>query len=634
MIHLKRSLIILMLLVSFSLLVAESALVSIPSSGAYVFPEEAKEYYFSHSTGTDDFHLYGSGKWAVRFDFRTAYPSVANCSFNVQKARLFLPVTGDSVRVSLYSEVASLPSQLITTAKVAVSANLLDINFPTSVQAETIWLVVDYATNLANRFVSASAGGGERSYYLNTNAVNPYFQSLSQAGFNCELLFGLIGSFNLDTPDLQLVSFDLSGQLLPRQTVKPVFSIYNHSNNIIADAQIFLQISSPTPDYSFEHNIQVSELIMPNSQFEVAASGYHDFNIDLPSTAMQIRVQATLSSSMAETDTTLMNNAINKYYSVFAYGNPVIPVETFLRFSSTSSICTIQDSYPQNGVHNLLYYPNLSDSLSNLASYQRHSWYGSNANPMTAVMGDNKIIGFNSTDYLSRYQTAVSAAQLKRSFISSAICLLQESENGENLSVQIQLSNANTNLYTTSTLNPVTNSRFFVGLFKLHNFSGSSRFVLDKWIAFADTINNTMNSGASITKSYNISLVNLSLEQLQAGYRIYYWLQDKSGGVIYYANFNNFNLTSSAISEDVSELPLRISAYPNPLRGAGTMHVKLNEARVLKVFNIKGQCVWESHTSCKDAELPLSMFPSSGIYFLRAEQANLSYLTQRISVIK
>ncbi len=630
----NRTTLILLLVLMLTYLRAETQLVSFPSTGADVFPHDAKEYYFSHNAGTDDYHLYGSSKWAVRFDFRSAYAGVANCSFNIQKARLYFPVIGDSVRVSLYSEAASLPSQLITTAKVAVSSNLLDVNFPVSVQAETIWLVVDYATNLANRFVSASSGGGSHSFYLNTNAISPYFQSMSQAGFNCELLFGLLGSFNLASPDLQLVSFDLSGQLLPRQSVKPVFSIYNHSDNVISDAQILLQISSPTPDYSFEHNILITELIMPNSLFEVTAPGYQDFNIDLPSTAMQLRVQATLSSSMAESDTTLVNNSISKYYSVFGYGNPVLPVENFLRFNTTNSICDIQDSFPQSNVHNLLYYPNLSDSLASLASYQRHSWYNSNANPLTVVSGDHKIIGFNSSDYLARYQSAVSAAQLKRSFISSSTCVLQESSSGEYLSVQIQLSNANTSLFTTSTLNPVTNSRFFVGLFKLHNFSGSSRYYLEKWIAFADTINNTMNSGSSVSKSYTISLVNLSLEQLQAGYRIYYWLQDKSGGVIHYANFNNFSLTTSSSSDWIQVPQSPVLAYPNPLYRGGIMHVKLPQPAMISIFNIKGQCIWKSQAQLLETELPISKFPSSGLYFLRAEMPNQSKQTHRITVIK
>lgn len=607
---------------------------SIPATGEVVLPQDSKEYYFSHSTGTDDFHMYGSNKWAVRFDFRTAYSGVTHCSFNIQKARLYFPIIGDSVNVSLYSEVASLPSQLITSAKVAVRTNLLDISFPVSVQAETIWLVVDYATNLANRFVSASSGGGLHSFYLNSNAVNPYFQSFAQAGFSNELLFGLIGSFNLDTPDLQLVSFDLSGQLLPRQSVKPIFSIYNHSDMVISDAQILVQISSPTPDYSFEHTIPISELIMPNSLLDVPAPGYHDFSIDLPTNGMQIRVQATLSSSMVESDTTLVNNTISRYYPVYAYGNPVIPVESFLRYSSTNTICGIQDSYPQNGVHSLIYYPNLSDSLSNLAAYQRHSWYGINANPFTAILGVNHIIGFNSADYLPRYQNAISSAQQKRSFISSSSCLLEEAVDGENLSVQIQLSNANTILYTTSTLNPVTNSRLFVGLFKLFNISGNPRYVLDKWIAFADTINNTMNAGTTVTKSYSISLVDVSLAQLQQGYRIYYWLQDKSGGAVHYANFNNFSLTSSASADDVQTPGLGIFTYPNPLRACPFMHVKLTEPSILKLFNLKGQCIWEAQSETNDVELPMHLFPASGLYILRAELPNHYKKTHKITVIK
>jgi hypothetical protein len=614
----------------------ENQLIMIPASGEAVFADNDRESYFSHHGPAVDYHLYGANKWAVRFSFRSAYPNVAHCSFSIQKARLYFPNIGDSVTVSLYSEAYAMPSQFITSARAAVSANVIDIPFPQTVQAEVVWLVVDYNTNLSSRYVGASNGDGSHSFYLNTNAITPYFQNFSTAGFNSELLFGLLGNFNLDNPDLQLVSFDLSGNLRPRESVKPVFKIYNHSNLPITDAQINLDISAPIEDYHVTRTITISETIMPQTLFEVLAPGYQDYSITMPNTGMQLRLQATLSSSVAESDTTLANNTIGKYLSVFAYGYPTYPVESFLRYDATSTICAIQDSYPQTNVHPLIFYPNLADTLSNLGAYQRNTWYGFNATPTTAVLGKERIIGFNAADYLTKYQAAVTTAKAKRSFISSATCSLTEATNNENLSINIQLNNANTVLYTLATINPVTSSRFFVGLFKKISIAGQQRYVFDRWVAFADTINNTMNSGSVANKAYNLSLVNLTMEELQASYRIYYWLQDKLGGQIHYANYTNFALTATNLQDEALVPAVSLKASPNPLRSGN--NIKLTGIPVhasISIYNLRGQCIWKGMAQNDKLLLPASVFSSTGLYFIKSESANGQHKqTIKISYIK
>lgn len=633
----RRALLVLIFLAALLMVHAiESQLVRIPASGEAMFPEATRESYFGHHGSTVDYHLYGANKWAVRFNFRSAYPNVANCSFSIQKARLYFPNIGDSVTVSLYSEANAMPSQFITSARRAVSANVLDIPFPQTVQAEVVWLVVDYNTNFSSRYVGASNGDGTHSYYLNTNAITPYFQSFSTAGFNCELLFGLLGNFNLDTPDLQLVSFDLTGNLRPRESAKPIFSIYNHSNLPVTDAKINLEITAPVAEYRVTRTITISETIMPQSLFEVLAPGYQDYSIAMPTSGMQLRMQATLTSSVAESDTTLANNTIGKYISVFAYGYPTVPVESFLRYNTTSAICGIQDSYSQANVHPLIYYPNLADTLSNLGAYQRYTWYGFNATPTTAVSGKDRILGFNEADYLSKYQAAVTIAKARRSFISSATCSLAETTTSENLSISIQLNNANTQLYTLATINPVTNSRFFVGLFKKVSLDSHQRYVFDRWIAFADTINNTLNSGAVANKNYNMSLVNLTMENLQSNYRIYYWLQDKQGGLIHYANNSSFNLTASSLQDDVLAPALSLKASPNPLRSGNFIKLTgMPEHSSISVYNLRGQCIWKGRAQNANTVLPASVFTSTGLYFIRSESADGQHKqTIKISYIK
>ncbi|MCK9309957.1 MAG: T9SS type A sorting domain-containing protein [Candidatus Cloacimonetes bacterium] len=633
----KHTLCMLLFLVATLFVYAlDSQVVMVPASGESVIPQQNRESYFSHSAGTADYSLYGSDKWAVRFNLRSAYPGVSNCSFSIQKARLYFPNVGDSVNVSLYSDANSLPSQLITSAKAAVVSNLQDISFPQIVQADVIWLVVDYATNFQNRFVAASAGDGTHSYYLNTNAITPYLQNFSLAGFNCELLFGLLGNFNLSNPDLQLVSFDLSGTLRPRETAKPIFSIYNHSDVPVMDAHIQLEITAPTTDYSVSQTIVISETIEPRSLLEVLAPGYQDYIVNMPLTPMQLRIQATLGNSLAETDTTLANNTVSKYYSVYSYAYPIFPVENFIRYNTTSTICGAQDGYPKPGFHALLYYANLSDSLSNLGAYQRLTWYDFNAMPTTAIIGKERIIGYNAAEYLSKYQAAVDKANLKRSFISSSSCVLEEETGSTNLSIKIQLTNSNTRLYTVAALNPAMSSRFFVGVFKKAMFSGQQRYVFDRWIAFADTISSTMNYGSTTTKNYTMSLINLSLEQLQANYRIYYWLQGTQGGIVQYANFTAFAFANTGLVDEAMVPPLSLAAFPNPLRTGNSLKlIGMPDHGTISVYNIRGQCIWQTTDFTRGTDIQTDLFPSSGLYFIKSESLDgLHKQTIKISIIK
>lgn len=614
---------------------ASQQIVKIPADGSRVFSGSEREFMFANHGSNADFHLYGSNKWAVRFNFPSMYPGITDCTFSISKARIYFPVLGDSVRVSLYSEAALLPSQLITTAKVLVDANVLDIPFPTTVQMQVVWLVVDYATNFQTRFVAASQGGGTHSYYLNTNAINPYFQNMMIAGLNCELLFGLLGNFIMDAPDLQLVSFGFPTKLRPRESVSPVFSIYNHSNSAVSDARINIEIGSPDSSFVLNQTIDIPGVIDPQTQYEVTAPGMPGYLINLPQNPMQLRITATLSSSLPEPNSTLTNNSISKVYNVFSYGYPIHLAENFSRVNMVNILGQAQSSFPNPAVHSLTYLPNLTDSLSNLASYQRLEWYGINTLPATVLNGRNRIYGYSATEYPAKYQTAVNAALTDRSFISSSTCTLMENPN-ESITINLSITNANAKLYAAITDNPVLNSRFFVGLFKKTDFGGNTRYVLNRWIAFADTINATLRNGGTANKSYDLSLLNLSIEELRINYRIYYWLQDKAGGVVYYANNSDFTDLLPSSVED-SYIPLAsISAYPNPLRTGSNL--KLSNLPIhgfVKVYNLKGQCVWSNSSTNSELIVPPTAFASSGIYFIKTtDSAGQQQQTIKVSYIK
>ncbi|MCB5257933.1 MAG: hypothetical protein LHW47_02150, partial [Candidatus Cloacimonetes bacterium] len=131
-----------LLFVSFSF-----ALDFVPGSGSQVISEDCKEYSFGYHQETDDYHFYGSDKWAVFFDFASVYPAAEISQFITSKALIYLPQTGDSIRVELFSNEFNHPGTLLTWNKVPVSSNWIEVTFPQTVQESSLWLVVTYSTS-------------------------------------------------------------------------------------------------------------------------------------------------------------------------------------------------------------------------------------------------------------------------------------------------------------------------------------------------------------------------------------------------------------------------------------------------------------------------------------------------------
>ncbi|MBW6513753.1 MAG: hypothetical protein K0B87_03230 [Candidatus Syntrophosphaera sp.] len=598
----------------FSLL---QALDFVPGSGEQVVGPD-REYSFAYHTGTDDYRFFGSDVWAVRFDFSEVYPNLDTSEFAVTKALLFLPQTVDSVRVELFTDLMGFPGSSLTWAKVAVTSNHLEIPFPVTVQNDSLWLVVTYPTNFSNRFVSASAGGGSRSYYWNTNVPNPYFQSLAAAGYSAELLFGLGGDFVLSGMDLELMHFDLEGILEPRAIVAPAFRIYNHSDLPITDAVVNMNVYSPDPQFAFFDPISITETIAPRSMYEFNAQspGYEDHRFELPGTPLQLKLRAALSSSYQASDPQY-NNVILIHRFSFEHPYPAYLAENFLRADNSDQITFTQDQYSFPDIHNLNYFPILSDPLGNIAAQIRFNWFGFNSLPRTAINGDLRINGF-STAYGDQFDQLCQDAQTQKSFVSGSECRFAYQEQTDILTATIVLSNDDTRLYTAATeYNLVANTRLCVGLFQRVSFDGSDRYVISRWISHGQSLPGPLGMGESLTLDLNIPLNNLSLNELSQSYRLYYWLQLAGGGKILYSAWTDF---SGIVSNQEELLPApRLLVSSNPLRQEGIMRIKMTDGtslRGLRIYNIRGQLVLESQAPDSEILLTAGQFPASGIYLL------------------
>lgn len=612
------------------------ALQVFPGSGQ-AFPfDVGREYSFAYHTWTDDYHFYGTDVWAVRFDFRSLYPGMTQSEFSASKALIYLPQATDSVRVELFSDAWGAPGSSLAWAEVAVTTNRMEIPFSSPAQEDTLWLVVSYATGFSGSYVSAAAGGGNHSYYWNTNAPHPYFQSLENAGFNAELLFGLAGDFVLSAPDLELLGFDLQGEIKPRETVGPVFSVYNHSDQTLTDAVLDFNLYSPSPDFAFFDSIPITEPIPPRSlyQYTPVNPGYASHQFSLPDQPLQFKLRAEISCASIPTDTLLTNVKVVHKFS-FEHLYPAYLAENFLRWDDYPSIYLIQDQHQYTNLHRLEFFPILSDSLGSVAAQIRFNWYGFNSLPRTVCSGEGRINGF-SPDFASQYQQMCEEALGLRTFVSSSDCRLDHIVQNDLLTATITLTNANTLLYSTATeYNLVAQSVFSLGLFRKLNLGGTDRWIIDRWIAHAIPLGAGLGIGEEYSASFNIPLNNLSLYELNASYRLYYWIQLADGDRILYSAWKDFS-NVVAVQDELLPVP-QLQIWGNPLRPDGKTLVKLSSPLSgLSVYNLRGQKILELRDG-RQIELRGELFPASGVYILRAatpDRGDLGHQITKLTVFK
>ncbi len=621
---------------------------SIEGSG-HQLVEDSREYTFAYHENRDDLHWYGANKWAVRFNFREVYPTMSESQFEIRKAQIYFPNLGNNVLVELFEDQGGQPlaAAPLRAAEAIVTQNLMEIEFDEPLQVEIVWMIVTYQTNFYGPYISASIGGGSRSYYLNSNVTIPYYQSMQAGGYNCELNFGVIGEFVLSDVDLRLVSFDLEGDLIPDREVNPVYRIYNHSDQTITGARIELLVSTPlTPTDDFYLEINLPSLLPHEyTVIDASSAGFGQNPVRLPSYATQLRVRAVLSSFLDGIEPS-GNNTIVKYKKVFTEEVEYHLAENFLRNANIDHISNLQDQADQPNLRPLYYFPVAGDTLYSMGASQRFNWYGYNSLPRSVIGGDNQIIGYQDT-YTSDYLLLAEQMRQRKTFISESSCRFSIPEQGEMIGVDITLSNNRTRLYhTTQDLNLMTGSRFYIGLFKKHVLNSETRLVFDRWIAYRDTINSGLGYESSIQRQYSFSLSNTDFTTLHANYAVVYWLQHTATKEILFSEIAQFD-SGTSVSDPVQTPPL-LSVYPNPIRSRDHVKLNLSDSKdwadlSISIYNLRGQRIYSSMLQKQDFidnEITLQdiEFGSSGIYIMKAtstdRQGRRSSISKKFSVIK
>lgn len=597
---------------------AQGPLHVFPGTGTK-FQDQSKDYHYYYHNFSDDFHLSGPRKWAVRFNFRD-YAPADSASFNLRAIRIFNPSenTNLSLKLSLRNETVLHPANtditliypgevVYATQTVSQVANDQEIAFsgvPDSLKV--MWLVIEMEPWSPGMYLAASEGSGANSFYYYgpiDQAEGNYWTSLREAGFHCELLFGAVGSFNLNIPRLELIAFNLGENLSPGIRAYPSCTVYNHGSDLLSD-NLKIKLNHPSsPADSLVVLMPLNNLV-PNSE----SSFFFAEGLILPSEPMRMKLNLSFTDNPAI-------RIFDSYVNIFSQPLEFVQVEQFR--SETNALGLVVADNAE--IHNLFFIPDLSSDLGNLEAVQRFNFYQFNSLPKTVVMGSNRFnmpLEHTSADS-TLFQSAIAEAREARGFISRHSCEISQADtlNSQNRNISFSLENEHTIF---ESWNSSFEPSFFAGIFEQNQFAGRESYIIERWLAFGVPLS-TIGQGQSYSSTLSFNTNDLDPNKV---YRVYYWIQDSldNGAQVYFCAWKPLVYTQAVSGSDDHLLSPRMSITPNPCRGNEKLQIGGFETPTkISIYNLRGQKVYSEDLPAGYTSILPSVFPASGIYFVRSE---------------
>jgi hypothetical protein len=593
----------------------------LPASGDPVSRESA---VFQYHDGHDDIHFYGTDRWAVFYSAGTYFGGESDSiTFTPTSALIYIPteVANDTLWVELRAEGSNHQPGITGSDLLGTSAVIADaaygwnrVSLPTIPAQHEFWMIVHYATNSQTRYIAASEGTSEQSYYFEPYySDDGYYLNMAEWIYPAEFLFGLDGSFSLPGQDVEIaltyIGFDAN--YAGGASLHPVFTIRNYSgtsaNRLILDFTATLPDSLPASEAHFTMN-RVS--LAPYEERTITFTDTYS----TPDFPTQVQITGTIEATEDSTDITL-NNTLTRRYDSFSLRPTGRLVENFI-FSSDSEISGFWEA--ENAALNdnamiLDCYPEHSDTLYYRdSSYRRFLYYGLWTSPVAMVSGENRILGDvpNLSDSLS---SAYSDALLIKGFLSAPTDSLSASKYPEgDTTVSLYVVNSRTHVFSSY----LATCRFHAAIVEKYTAPGSSRehyFMHGLLTGDGEGITGLTYGSDSDDQRFEISynlgdyqVINSEYSSDRVG--ILYWLQDGESHRIELCGFIPLSTVDAiAVSNDDPEPAhrSRISFGPNPLRPGGSLRfyagsAELDKPTTVKIFNIRGQNVRTLHGTLRD----------------------------------
>lgn len=345
-----------------------------------------------YHSSTDDYHFYGTNKWAVDFNFNNYFETIDSLQFTATKIAVYIPTDIPNCTVSLYGNVNNSPDTLLTSASIDPIAGWNTIVFSQTPRRSRFWAVIEYPTNATNRFVSASSTTEDvHSYFWQPVGTTGIFENFQDTGYNAELLVTLIGKFNYKHNDLELTEFSYPTDFVAHTDVFPNYKIRNNSDIVMNNIALRITMSMPNGELAFKDSVFVTSL---NAGQEITQEqiGFTPFTI--PENQLQYKIRAVVSSP-DETLGYTENNEFTLLKNVFTKTVPYHFIENFLKSTSDNSIISNHEAAVADTCKWIMnYYPYVEDPFYLYDNMLRSQFYKTNSVPTTFLQGISKLFGY------------------------------------------------------------------------------------------------------------------------------------------------------------------------------------------------------------------------------------------------
>lgn len=576
---------------------------SIPSNIGLVEINERNTNIYYHNNSVDKL-WYGTDKWSVKFELKDLGEEE---SFKAKEVKIYFPQEGGTCNIQIYSDtVQPLDSLLVSVenSNLTKGWNTFALNENDYLEGKEFWIVFEYETDKENRYVATSSIGGNNSYYWVPEQGNfpGYFANMKDNDIVSELMVNLAGELLIDGFDLELVEFNILGQVIPDGVLGLEVVIRNNSSKTI-DEFIGIKVGLASPTGQDDINLVVplnlviganEEQVMPLTQETIKLNRY-------PS---QYILTVTLD---AEADTFPQNNSIRKDFDTFLFRRNRLLLESFLdvNFPFIEELLNEQEGVVKDALKPIVSINYLFDKAGSLhfSKYteSQMKYYGIGGSAFTVIDGERRIEGYFA-DYVDELTNLIESSFRKNTFVQLPPNSIEKTIGSNDLTLQFKCSLTNSNNFVFP--EHIEKLNLFFGIVEkgLDRFPGNVLLYLDKHAK--DNLN--LNFGETERLVWRVDLASLKTAQRVLSretlsyFELVCWLQDSQSKECFLVEgfpLEEFQMfTKIEKTPDVRDLGPKMIVYPNPSSAKSPVYLKLSDPLRYKpislaIYNIKGQMV-------------------------------------------
>ena len=592
-IYMKKLFLIFICLVMMSMAHAES-IWSLPGTKQIVaeisdfnsLKETRNRQNLYHHSNSDDLLFLGTDRWAVNFNINnmiTFSPDdTVSVYFSVNALSIFMPQAAENVTIALHDNLlpqnpvsVTQPGIVLFSTTTSLSSGWNTIPTGEDIPVENCWIVLGFSNFATDIGVSASNGTGNHSYFFDRfNSSSGTFRNMGSNGFQADLLFSLVGSFDIPVIILEFLEYNIPTFVNPEEPFFPSFTIRNNSTISIKDVRINVEVRNLKTETIF--------IISEMSPGQTISSDMVDFEgIELPEGFTQYQV--FLQMNCDPQGEKFLERTVSAQINVFEHERKKTLVEIFALsndpFTSQINEYILNEIDPDT-IDVLYHFANSIDGFYTWAAYQRGMQYGHQGFQHVYFNGSLSSRNFTDPAFFDKFNDSYSSSSTDKTFITCNEFIAYVAEEIY-LFIDISLFNINTSLLSAFQNDIILN----VAILQPVTLNEKNIKIVSQYIT-----NGTMGLSLNFIPSespikyegfiplYNINLLHGNeLNDLE----LIFWIQRKATNEIFYHDV--FSLSTVEFPENIGgedKVP-EIVLYPNP--------VKQNDVLNISFLNSKEQ---------------------------------------------